>query len=577
MSLLRLAKKLECPTSTEREENTNEERRKLHNKSVPSKKIEKRLIQIEHDICASHLSEKVHDENVAIVKIKSDPNYFFRFAKKTSMCSFEIGSLMNQVTETLTNDKQAMCELLLDHFNSVFTTPNSNKIVNNPITFFSIEELTNDQLPLLTDINFSESLISEAIKELSANSTAGPDGRPASLPINCCAELTPILAIIFKESFTKGVIPMLFKRAAIVPIFMSGDKTQAYNYRPISLTSVVCKVFERVIRKQVLSYLFEHNFLNKTQHGFRGERSCLLALLDAYDDIMHMISGGDIVDMVYLDFSKAFDKVDHGILLHKLKALGITGKLGVWFYNFLTHRTHCVRLPGAVSQDHPVLSGVSQGTVLGPLLFLITIADINKDISNSKLISFADDTRVYGKISDSNDCDSFQCDLNVIYKWAIDNNMFFNAQRFNYLCFNPSISSNKCNVYINPKYDIIPYSENVLDLGITMSSNCSFDAHINQLSKKSKNLAGWILRTFITRDRLTMLTLFKAIVLSRLDYASQFWSPSKIYQINLIEKVQRSFTKHITGMHDLSYNERLKALKLYSLQRRRERYCIIYV
>ena len=245
--------------------------------------------------------------------------------------------------------------------------------------------------------------------------------------------------------------------------------------------------------------------------------------------------------------------------MHKLKALDITGKLGVWFYNFLTHRTHCVRLPGAVSQDHPVLSGVPQGTVLGPLLFLITIADINKDISNSI------------------DCDSLQCDLNVIYKWAIDNNMFFNAQKCHYLCFNPSISSNKCNVYIYPKYDITPHSENVLDLGITMSSNCSFDAHINQLSKKCKNLAGWILRTFITRDRLTMITLFKAIVLSRLDYASQLGSPSKIYQINLIEKVQRSFTKHITGMHDLSYNERLKALKLYSLQRRRERYCIIYV
>ena len=157
-------------------------------------------------------------------------------------------------------------------------------------TFFSIEELANDQLPLLTDINFSE-----AIKELSANSAAGPDGLPASLLMNCCAELTPILAIIFKESFTKGVIPMLFKRAAIVPIFKSGDKTQASNYRPISLTSVVCKVFERVIRKQVFSYLSEHNFLNETQHGFRGGRSCLSALLDVYDDIMHMISGGDIV------------------------------------------------------------------------------------------------------------------------------------------------------------------------------------------------------------------------------------------------------------------------------------------
>ena len=137
---------------------------------------------------------------------------------------------MNPVTESLTDDKQVLCELLLDHFNSIFTTPNSNKIVKDLITFFSIEELSNDQL---TDINFSESLISEAVKELSANSSASPDGLPASLLINCCAELTPILAIIFKESFTKGVIQMLFKRVAIVPIFKSGDKSQASNYRPI--------------------------------------------------------------------------------------------------------------------------------------------------------------------------------------------------------------------------------------------------------------------------------------------------------------------------------------------------------
>ena len=120
-------------------------RRKLLNKFVPSNKIEKRLIQIEHDICASQQTEKVHDENVTIVKLKSDPNYFFRLANKTSNLSFEIGSLMNPPTKDLTEDKQVMCEPLLDHFDSVFTTPKSNKIVKDPITFFSIDKLTNDQ------------------------------------------------------------------------------------------------------------------------------------------------------------------------------------------------------------------------------------------------------------------------------------------------------------------------------------------------------------------------------------------------------------------------------------------------
>ena len=146
--------------------------------------------------------------------------------------------------------------------------------------------------------------------------------------------------------------------------------------------------------------------LNNTQHGFRSGHSCLSALLDVFDDLMHMLSSDTTVDMIYLDFSKAFDKVDHGVLFHKLKDLGITGKLGIWFFQFLTNRTHYVRIPGSISKDSPILSCVPQGTVLGPLLFLIMISDINKGTTSSKLISFADDTRVYSNIAESDDCDN---------------------------------------------------------------------------------------------------------------------------------------------------------------------------
>ena len=146
-----------------------------------------------------------------------------------------------------------------------------------------------------------------------------------------------------------------------------------------------------------------------------------------------MLEDGGLVGMVYLDFSKAFDKVDHGILLHKLKALGITGHLGICFLNFLTRRSHFVRLPGAISGDSPVLSGAPQGTVLGPLLLLIMLADINKDISESNLISFAADTQIYSKINDVTDGDTLQQDLNHVYDWASTNNMFFNAQKFYYV------------------------------------------------------------------------------------------------------------------------------------------------
>ena len=241
-------------------------------------------------------------------------------------------------------------------------------------------------------------------------------------------ELAPFLLIIFTHPLSSGVVPPSFKRAAITPVFKSGHRSVPSNFQPISLTSVISKELERIIRKQVSSFIDKKCFLNSTQHGFKSGRSCLSALLNVFDDIMHMLD--DSVDMVYLDFSKAFDKVDHGILLHKLKALGITGNLGLSFYNFLTNRSHFVRLPGGISADSPVLSGVPQGTALGLLLFLIMIADINKYISESNLISFADDTQINTKIHDVSDCNLLQQDFNHIYDWATTNNMFLMPKSF---------------------------------------------------------------------------------------------------------------------------------------------------
>ena len=208
-----------------------------------------------------------------------------------------------------------------------------------------------------------------------------------------------------------------------------------------------------------------------------------IGLVGCFDDLMHMLSSDTTVDMIYLDFSKAFDKVDHGVLLHKLKDLGITGKLGIWFFQFLTNRTHCVRIPGAIRKDSPVLCGVPQGTVLGPLLFLIMISDINKGTTSSMLVSFADDIRVYSNIAEADNCDNLQYDMNSIYNWAVHNNMIFNSEKFHYISFSSSWSFSSYYVYANPNMEIINPSDNVLELGIFMSSNCSFEFHIQNLCK----------------------------------------------------------------------------------------------
>ena len=168
----------------------------------------------------------------------------------------------------------------------------------------------------------------------------------------------------------------------------SGGRTVTVhsNYCPISLTSISIKVLERIICKQIVASLISKGYFNPTQHGFRGGRSCLLALLNVFDDSLQLMTGGNSVDMVYLDFAKAFDMVDHGVLFHTIKTLGITGKLVVWLYYFLTGRTNFVLLQGCVSLDSPVLSGVPLDTVLGPLLFIILMGDINRGISSSMLM-----------------------------------------------------------------------------------------------------------------------------------------------------------------------------------------------
>ena len=498
------------------------------------------------------------------------------FMFKFSIVKSDIGPLLDS-SGNLTSDKKIICKLLLDQFNKIFSTPNVENRVNDPVSYFTSE--MGSLTPQLSNITIDKNKIIEAIHDLSTHSAPGPDGVPAIVFKECAEALSQPLMILFNSFFDCHYIPDILKRAAIVPVYKSGEKSNPINYRPISLTPILMKILERIVRKQVVQFLTDNNFLNSTQHGFREGRSCLSALLNVYDDIVHMISDPSaVVDMIYLDFAKAFDKVDHGILLRKLREIGISGNLGIWFYNFLAHRSQYVRLPGGVSDDSMVISGVPQGTVLGPMLFLVLMSDINQNIEVSKIISFADDTRLYTPIYSVDDCDSLQSDLQSVYDWAHSNNMVFNSGKFNHLCFSASSDMSVCsNAYISPEMNLIAQHEHIKDLGVFMSADCSFDHHISVISKKCSSIAGWILRTFTSRDRTPMLTLFKSIVLSRLDFGCQLWSPHQAKHINSIEKVQRSFTKHISGMYSLSYSERLTSLNLYSVQRRRERYIIIYV
>ena len=321
-----------------------------------------------------------------------------------------------------------------------------------------------------------------------------------------------------------------------------------------------------------MKYLNDNNLFNPTQHGFRQGRSCLSQLLSHYDSILSKLEEGKEVDVIYLDFSKAFDKVDHEILLSKLKSIGIRGKLLTWIKSFLKNRNQIVFVDGHGSYEAKIKSGVPQGSVLGPLFFIIMIADIDEKTNKTELSSFADDTRVMKAIRDILDQFYLQGDMNNIYKWSDQNNMMMNGNKFEHLHYGNTF---KCS-YFTGDGKVIESKCEVKDLGITLSDDATFNQHIINTVEKAQILVGWILRTFNSRDQGLMLTLWKSLVIPHLDYCSQLWSPKESKFIQLIEDVQKSFTRKIKGLCNQDYWERLKSLKLYSLQRRRERYIIIY-
>ena len=237
-----------------------------------------------------------------------------------------------------------------------------------------------------------------------------------------------MLTHLFQQSLDSGVLPNDWKKAYVTPIYKKGDKTNPANYRPISLTSVVCKVMEHILASHIMQYLDTNNILLDTQFGFRSKHSCETQLLLTTTDLAKAIDKNLQTDVGILDFSKAFDKVSHNRLLHKLKHYGINGNILHWIKSFLHGRTQRVVVEGSYSSPCPVTSGVPQGSVLGPILFLIYINDISNNI-HSQLRLFADDCLVYRIIQSSGDHLILQDDFNTLTSWAKANNMEFNITK----------------------------------------------------------------------------------------------------------------------------------------------------
>ena len=535
--------------------------------------LEKNIEDLNVKIQEDHEEDRERQENKAIDKISLNPKEFFKYESKTKKTKSRVGPLRYGVSYY--SGPREMARILSDQYKNVFSTPRDSydQIFFEKKTIASLSDIT------LTKVKFVV-----AMQSIKYSSAPGPDGAPTFLFRKYAEALALPVMLMWQASLDSGIMPERTLLAYITPILKSVDRSVPANYRPVSLTNHLTKIFERVIRLEMVQHLESNELMNKTQHGFRERYSTITQILCFYDSVLSFLEEGYSVDAIYLDFSKAFDKVDHQILLKKAESLGIEGKLLQWIREFLTNRQQQVKVSNTLSQKEWVRSGVPQGSVLGPLLFLIMLFDIDKDVKHSILGSYADDTRLWRFIHGEGDQDLLQRDLQILYGWADDNNKTFNDDKFESV----SMGLPNARYYTTPTGKVIKRKEHVKDLGVYISSDCTFDYHIAACAKSASQMSAWILRTFLSRDKRVMKVLLKSILVPKCEYASVVWSPFDNRNINLIENVQRRFSSKIRDYQawdeehsiwhcNVSYAERLQDLKVYSLERRRERVMVLYM
>ena len=527
--------------------------------------LENKIVETEGKLLEHRRREKLDREEQAIECMKKNPRMFYSYINKQKNRRNEIGPFKNG--DELVYKGEEICNSLKSQYVSQFSYTNDKRENEQFFDDYNSTELY--------DIKFTAKEIEEAINELSENSSAGPDGIPAILLKKCKETISVPLAIILRKSLDEGKIPENLKMAYVTPIHKGGSRQKPENYRPVSITSHVMKIYERVVKKEVMKHLIENQQINDGQHGFVKGRSTQSQLLAHYSDIYETLSEGKRMDTIFLDFAKAFDKVDHEILLKKVRKHGISGKIGKWIREFLKNRKFRVVANGCMSEEEHVLSGVPQGTVLAAILFAIMISDLDDKIKECIVRSFADDTRVNNKIGNDSDTKIMQEDLETIYKWAIENKMQFNENKFEQMAHG-SIDNVELRSYKSPSGEDIEIKNKAKDLGILANTDMKFKEHIENITTSSRIIMGMLLRTFSTREAGPMMKLFNTFIKSKMEYCCVVWSPYQQNLINQLENVQRTFTSRIEGIQELDYHERLKKLNMYSLERRRDRYMIIY-
>ena len=316
----------------------------------------------------------------------------------------------------------------------------------------------------------------------------------------------------------------------------------------------------------MMDFLVKHKLINTSQHGFLKARSCLTNVLCFFEEITKWVNDGSPVDVIYLDFQKAFDKVPHQRLIFKLKSHGMGNSIINWIEQWLTDRRQMVVVDGEVSSWKSVLSGVPQGSVLGPILCLVYINDLEEGVTGN-ILKFADDTKLFTKNKEIGDKQNLQDDIDKLVKWSEKWQMLFNFGKCKCLHIGPGNTS----MNYEMGGTILSTTVKEKDLGVTMNANMKVSEQCRIAASKANQVLGMIRRNITYKDKSLIVPLYKAIVRPHLEYCIQAWNPHLRKDIDMLEKIQRRATKLIPGLRDLRCEERLKECGLTTLETRRLR------
>ena len=442
-----------------------------------------------------HLDQR---ENKIVNRIKDNPKVFYSFAKSHSSVKSNISMLLLNSGEVV-NDDESMANTFQQQFSSVFSNPSSPDVrAPNFQEPEIVHEMTEDMF-IITEVD-----VLKAISDIKSDSAAGPDELPAIVLKKCAGTLSRPIQLLWQESFKRGVVPFFYKKSYVCPLYKKGDRAKAANYRPVSMTSHVVKIYERIIRKIIVAYLEHNHILTTKQHGFRSGRSTLTQLLAHFDKIYNGLIVGSDTDSIYLDYAKAFDKVDHRLLLLKLEKYKFHPKLITWIKSFLSDRCQRVVVNGKKSLPANIISGVPQGTVLGPALFIIFINDLEARIKHSNISFFADDTRISKQICKQSHCEELQEDLDTVILWSKENNMKLHEDKFE-LIINEAdpktlihelpFAGELYSYHVSESIKLSPIDD-LRDLGIRVVRDSSWSDHIHRIAATGSSAAAWVLSVF---------------------------------------------------------------------------------